>query len=188
MIALTLDLDDITVNNGWMQEKLLSYPRVISYFGMSSSKVSACNRNVPKVLWDVMMLTSDDMVFVKKDFGVKILEDFERFFPNYDGFIHYPTDKKTWDILCTLPVMGIKFYEEHGYIYHPRFQSVYCDTFQTHMAKKIKKYKFIDFQLAEHRHPRWTKEAKDELYTRNEDKELYQLDLNTYNELMVALG
>ena len=62
--------------------------------------------------WDLLLL---DAVKDKKDFVLK----------TYDGI---------QDWIVTLPIMDRIYYEKQGYIYHPEYQHMFCDTDMTHKA------------------------------------------------------
>lgn len=62
--------------------------------------------------WDLLLL---DAVKDKKDFVLK----------TYDGI-------QKW--IVTLPIMDRIYYEKQGYIYHPEYQHMFCDTDMTHKA------------------------------------------------------
>jgi hypothetical protein len=98
-------------------------------------------------------------------------------FPDTDGFLHYP-DHKVKEALCTYSVIGRKYYERTGYVYHPDYFSVYCDNEATDVAKILKKYAYIPMFFIEHRHPVWGYGKPDELLKQTES--FFHTDHATY--------
>jgi hypothetical protein len=180
-ILLTLDVDDNTVTTSEVRDKIATYPKVIPYWGISQgSKIVAINRDLyfaPS--WDILINMSDDFVFLKPGFDVQIIQDITNYFSDLDGFVHYP-DGAVNSKLATMSIMGRKYFDRFGYIYHPDYESVYCDQEAMEVAKKLGKYKFINNQLFEHRHPRWKKAEWDEQYRKTEDAKVYAKDRETF--------
>ena len=166
---ITMDEDDSTMNVDEIKEYLDSHIKngvdLSYYYGNSKTKVEACNANV-------IMLISDDMVLQQKNYDDLIFENFQVALPEYDGGIKF-FDGLRPDILMTLPVIGWKFYEKFGYIYNPKYTSLYCDTEQTEVLYKLGKLAVNNICLAKHE---WTAEPFDELHARNENLEMYEKD------------
>jgi hypothetical protein len=181
IILCTLDTDDETMCNEEMIEKIKSYgEKVMPVYGQSKNKIDAINKNIYRIAeWDILINTSDDMVFLKDGFDLEIINDFG---DDLDQFIHYPdgTQRRT----STLNIVGRTYYDRQNYIYHPDFCSVFCDNFETSKAKYLGKYKFIQKDLFVHEHPVWKKTEWDEQYKKNESKEVYTKDKITFDRLM----
>ncbi len=181
-IIVTADLDDPTMCNDKMRDKVNSYPNAKIYYGNSTGKVDAINKNVALADEDVTIIVnmSDDFVFLQEGFDVQIVSDMNKYFPDNTGFLHYPDGSIARDVLCTMSIIGIAYYRIFNYIYHPDYKSVSCDNEAIAVAKILKKHKYIDNQIFEHRHPAWGKAPSDELYKRNEEKVLYATDGETF--------
>src|ERR1700744_2459412 len=68
-VLATLDEDDHYMNNDIVKKRLQEYPMVKAIYGTSTSKVNACNRDMDQAgEWDIVVLMSDDMKFLKKGF------------------------------------------------------------------------------------------------------------------------
>lgn len=184
IILCSLDTDDVSMNNDEVKEQLSNYGnRIKVCWGTSENKVSAINRDVEQVEdWDILLNHSDDMWFTKFGFDLDVLEAFE----NFDGLVHFP-DQKAGNKLITYAMMSRGYYDLHGYIYNPEFESVYCDNFQQDQAKALGKYKFVDKQILEHRHFIWGYGHKDELLERTENPRTYAKDRDTYHRLKSSL-
>lgn len=153
--------------------------------GTSASKVDAVNRGMDKVTkpWDILLLASDDMHCKCRGWDNQVRMDMAECYPNLDGLLWY-FDGHQKDI-CTMPIMGVNAYELDGYIYDPRFKSLWCDNFQTDVWRKQRgKMTFLDMTLFDHQHPAWGRARWDALYKRNE--ELWMEDEKTYRSLIAA--
>lgn len=179
VICASLDLDDPEMNNTTVMQKLKEYDNLIVFWGLSRNKIDAINRSIPlNFEWSYLLVTADDMVFTKKNFGNDIIKAFE---DNPDaGLFHFP-DQVTKEKLITLPVMTREFYLHLGYVYNPEYVSVYCDSEQMEVAKKLNKYKFVPISIFEHHHFRWNLSEKDALLEKTDSPENYQRDRATYN-------
>jgi hypothetical protein len=177
-IAATLDIDDETMCNIGVKERLKKYDNLIVYWGLSKNKIDAVNRSIPTgVSWKYLLVTSDDMVYIKKDFGKYILKAFEE---NPEaGLIHFP-DGTMGERLITLPLMTKKYYELFGYVYNPSYESVYADNEQMDVAKKLGKYKYIPTDIVRHEHYRWGFGSQDELSKKEDGQESYKIDRETF--------
>jgi hypothetical protein len=54
--------------------------------------------------------------------------------------------------LNTMCIMGRKYYERFGYIYHPSYQSLWCDNEFMIVADKLDKQDYFDLCLFKHEH------------------------------------
>jgi hypothetical protein len=174
--VITMDNDDETMNNKDMKTFLKRLRKkgvdVVYHYGESKTKVEACNANLENESADVLMLVSDDMIPQAKNYDDIIFELFSKAFPNFDGGIKFHDGLRN-DILMTLPIIGWKLYEKFGYIYHPEYTSLYCDTEQTISLQMMGKLGISDICLAKHE---WTSEPFDDLHARNENADMYQKD------------
>lgn len=180
-IIASLDVDDATMNSDEVKKRIFDYDKVCAYYHVSTGKVNAINRDIkliPKDT-DIIIVMSDDMVFTQQGFDDIIRIDMQRYFPDYDGCLHYPDGSQVQARVITLPIIGIGFFKRFGYIYNPCYQSLWCDMEMTEIAKKIGKYKYMaNSHIFKHDHPLWKHEPYDALMTRNEsfynsDKEIY---------------
>jgi len=125
-------------------------------FGISKNKIDAINRDVNEVSmrfnWDILVNFSDDMAFTKIGFDDEIRKQFEVHFPDLDGNLHY-NDGFTGDKLCTMSIIGRKYYDRFGYIYHPSYKSLFCDDEYTQVAKAAGKMIYIEEPIFVHNHP-----------------------------------
>ena len=180
-ILCSCDISDSVMTNAAVRDRLNEYDKVTIIYGNSKTKVEAINADIwTQNTWDVLIAHADDMVILQKGFDSFIEQDMHNNFPDTDGVLHYLDGSPARDKLITWPVIGRKFYDRFGYIYNPQYASVYCDNEQGAVAKLLGKYKFINRQLVNHMHPIWHKSEWDNLYKKNEDKEMYAIDKETY--------
>lgn len=163
-ILCTLDEDDTTMNTEAIRELTGRYPNTIMQYGTSKSKIDAINRDMSVVKdWDILVVMSDDMRFTATGFDTLIREGMAHNFPDLDGFLHYPdTTAKT--ALATMSIMGRKYFERDNYIYHPSYQSLFCDNEAMEVAQARGKYLFMGIPILDHLHPAYNLSEWDEQY------------------------
>ena len=142
------------------------------YYGESKTKIEAVNANMEMIPWDwqIVILVSDDMVPQIKGYDDVIRSHMLANFPDTDGII-WTNDGTQSNKLNTLSILGRKMYESLGYIYHPSYKSLFCDTEFTDLCKGSLKQKctYIDYVLIRHEHPgTGFSEKIDALYAKNQ--------------------
>jgi hypothetical protein len=178
LVMATLDTDDTTMNNIDIKEKMSFYDRLYPIFGKSHSKIHAVNRDMELAPeWDILVVMSDDMVFVEKGFDKKIISDMEDYFPDLDGVLHYNDGNQKANVM-TMSIMGKKYYDRQGYIYNPLYQSLWCDVEETEKAYMLGKYKYMGDSkiIFKHFHPAWNLAEWDEQYRATESPKFWKED------------
>ncbi len=183
IILLTLDLNDASVFNNEVINRLEGYgKKVVTIFGLSDNKVNAINKGMEYVNdWDICIVMADDMEFKVEGFDLKIIELFNKYFPDTDGFLHLP-DGKVNERLPTMCIIGRKLYDYFGYLYNPIYHSVYCDNEQFDVVKILKKYIYVPVYLFTHNHYRWKLREMDDLDKINDNTEMYRIDGEIYRK------
>ena len=174
-IVAKLDDDDHSMNNDFVRSKIVSYPSVMVKWGKSISKIHAINRDlddIPK--WDIMICVSDDMRFRTYGYDDIIRQHMPE---DLDGFLHIKDDYAK-EKVCTVSIIGRKYYERDGYIYNPAYYSLWCDNEAHEIAVLRGCYKEIPGSI-EHLHYTAGKASKDQLYKRNDT---YHEDQRIFNE------
>jgi hypothetical protein len=159
---ISADEDDVAMRDFKNPTKM---PCAIVY-SHSRSKIDAINRDVAHPDWDILVVGSDDSIPKTEGWDNKIRHEFIKNFPDFDGLL-WPKDGFNNRIVC-FPIIGRKYYERFGYIYHPSYQSLYCDDEQTLVAKRLGKLKQSDSVVFDHLHYRNKKRKRDALDARNE--------------------
>jgi len=165
--CITIDDDDETMNNDAILDRLDTYKNLYWYVGFSKTKIEAVNADLDDFDdFDIILLASDDMIPQVQGFDNLIRENMEKYYPDTDGILWF-FDGKRKD-LNTLCILGKKYYDRFGYIYHPGYKSFYCDDEFTKVGNKLGKQQFIEDVIIEHKHPDNTPGiSNDELYITN---------------------
>lgn len=164
---ITCDEDDATMNNTQIIRRLKSYPNLEFSFSQNPSKVTAFNKDVDLMEFDIVLAAHDDMEPVVKNFDKIIVDTMVEHFPNLDGVLNF-NDGFVGGQCNTLPVIGRNFYRRFGYLYHPAYKALVCNVELTMVSKILKKEKVIDSVIIRHNHPAWGAGPKDALYDKNE--------------------
>jgi hypothetical protein len=181
-IIATLDVDDLSLCNSDVRDRIAKYPKVKAYFGISKNKIDAINKNICFATGDIILNHSDDMVFIREGYDLDILEAFR----DFKGLLHFP-DQRTGRRLITYAMMHREYLDIDRWIFNPEFDSVYADNYQQDLAKRRNKYKFVDKKILEHRHNRWGYGKPDALLQKTESAEVYKKDRATYHRLLKEL-
>jgi hypothetical protein len=200
---ISMDHDDATMHNEVVIAKLKDYQKkvkLVYFFGNSKTKMEAINADVEKVSgWDILLLASDDMIPVVQGYDYIIRKDMNDHFRDMDGALWYSDGGQ--NNICTLSILGKKYYSRFGYIYNPDYISLWCDNEYTDVMIQLNKCYKSDRIIIEHQHPVYQKSNYDHLYARNEsyfniDRETYEkrkarnfdLDLKTKKWSILLLG
>jgi len=179
---ITADEDDATMNNPSVIEKLEKVKKKykLAYnFGHSKTKIQAVNADMEKVSgWDIVLLASDDMIPVFKGYDSIIRDDMKEYFRDTDGVLWYNDGGQ--NNINTLCILGKKYYDRFGYIYHPDYISLWCDNEFTDVSRILNRVYKSDKIIIEHQHPVYQKTTYDELYVKNES--YYNVDHETYDK------
>lgn len=176
MILLSCDIDDESMKN-------FDYPfytdgRLVIKKGLSKNKIDAINRDVSDIDWDwdVLVNVSDDMI-IEKGFDSVVRNAFEN---SLDLFLHLP-DGYANERLASMSIMGRDYYNRFGYIYHPSYESVYCDNEAMDVAKSLNKYVYVNEHVFKHIHPANVgSHLMDEQYKKTESAEVHARDCENY--------
>lgn len=179
-ILASLDLDDSSMNNPDMISKMKRYDRLYPVFGKSKNKIDAINRDMELAPeWDVLVNTSDDMMFCVNGFDVAILEEYQKRLPDGDCLLHFP-DQNQGKNCMTMSIMDRKYYNRFGYIYHPDYESLWCDKEAEEVGKILGRYSFINLRILNHYHPSFGQAEYDAQYKHTESWEVRSKDESTY--------
>lgn len=175
--VITIDVDDLQMN---CEESRIKFARLKTKYpktkifvsvGVSGSKIGAVNRGIDQYLglFDVLLLASDDMIPQVFGYDLIIMDTIKKIYPDTDGCLWF-NDGFAKNRLNTLQILGKKYYQRFGYIYHPAYKSFYCDNEFTDIAKKLKKITYFDQCIIKHSHPCNERGATpyDQLYREND--------------------
>jgi hypothetical protein len=177
--CVTIDEDDISMNNDKTLDRLETYKNLYYYIGNSKSKIEAINADMEDFTdFDIVLLASDDMIPQKQGYDDIIRDNMKRYYSDTDGVLwFYDGNRKDLNTLC---ILGKKYYDRFGYIYHPGYKSFYCDDEFTQVANRLKKQQFINDIIVKHEHPDIPqfRDKMDQLYMVN--SKYYPIDNNFF--------
>lgn len=164
LVSCTLDLDDPSMNNDEVIDKINTYKNISIAWGKSISKIDAINRDMPNYNWDILICMSDDMQFNIYGFDTMVRVDILAHFPDMDGLLHYP-DQDAKEALATMYIAGKKWWEFRGKnIYHPSYKSLWADNEEQLVAQMMRKYKYCGYQINVHNNPAYGHLERDEMF------------------------
>jgi len=185
-IIVTCDNNDSTMTEAYVKEVVEQYNNVRMCYGDSKTKIEAVNADLNDVEFDILLLASDDMIPKVKGYDTIIKNKMKEHYPDTDGVLWF-NDGHKGNELNTLCILGKKYYDRFGYIYHPDYVSVWCDNEFMDVAKLLGKQTYFDEVIIEHQHPDWGYGQQDVIHSINQryeaqDKQLYTTrKLNNFN-------
>lgn len=185
-VAISCDDTDVTMSRNLVHEELFhilkkcAWKRIFT--SPNRSKIQACNANMNEIdwPWDIVVLVSDDMLPQIQGWDDVIRNHMMIQYPDTDGILWFH-DGYQGDKLDTLCIFGRKMYEHFGYIYHPDYKSLFCDTELTDLCKGELKHKttYIPYCIIRHEHPgTGYAQNMDALYDHNQ--KFWNEDMYTY--------
>jgi hypothetical protein len=130
--------------------------------------------------WDIVMVVSDDMVPQLKGYDDVLRTHMLARYPDTNGIL-WINDGTQGTNLNTITIMGKAMYTSFGYLYHPSYKSLFCDTEFTDLCEGslASKCTYIPHMLIRHEHPgTGFPERNDQLYSRNQT--YWSTDLHNY--------
>lgn len=93
-----------------------------------NTAIYAINKAAQLLDFDILMVVSDDFI-CEPAWDVKLKE----FIKDQSNFVLKTNDgMQEW--IVTLPIMDKAYYDTQGYVYHPDYRHLFCDTEMTHVA------------------------------------------------------
>jgi len=178
-VIVSCDIDDAEMNNEFVKSVLSQYVNVSLHYSDNKSKIEAINNGLQHLEFDIVLLASDDMIPVVKGYDTIIKEYMLNYYPDTDGVLWF-NDGYQGSKLNTLCILGKKYYERFGYIYHPDYKSVWCDNEFMDIANILGKQTYIDKVIIRHEHPDWGFGDRDAIHLTNIKNE--SSDSLLYNE------
>lgn len=164
---ITLDSDDPTVTPTLIDSLLAMGSNIRVDVGFSGGKIAAINRDLRTLpRFDILLLASDDMIPVVQGYDTVIRTTMHTRHPNTDGVLWF-NDGFQGRKLNTLCIMGRKYFQRFGYIYHPDYKSLWCDNEFTDVANILRRQTYIDRIIIRHEHPGNGIGTPDESYIQN---------------------
>ena len=172
-ICVSCDEDDISMNNTAIKDEVMRTIESVSWKGLffenNKTKIEAVNADMNQIQWnwDIVVLISDDMSPQVQGYDEVIRCHMIARFPDTDGIV-WVNDGTQQRNLNTLSILGRRMYHRFGYIYHPSYKSLFCDTeFTDYCTPENSVY--IPYCLIRHEHPgTGFPERGDALYAKNQ--------------------
>lgn len=165
---ISFDYDDISVTPELTEKLMKIHSQTLICIGPSLGKIGAVNRDMDKAgEYDILLLASDDMIPEFPGYDDLLREKMSEHFPDTDGVLWF-NDGFQKHNLNTLCILGKKYYQRFGYIYHPSYKSLWCDNEFTIVAHQLQKQIYFDTVIIRHLHPIITRTSSDQLYQENE--------------------
>lgn len=166
-IIVSCDLDDVSMNNEHVRERLKQYPNATIFYNNTKNKVEAINANMDGVEFDLLVNYSDDMKFVVNGWDEKMIASIKSvwgdsldFFAHFsDGFVHAA--------LPTMTICGYDYYKRENYIYNSAYKSISCDAEEMFKAMMLGKHHYFPEVYFHHIHPGNIPFKADDIYVRN---------------------
>lgn len=178
--VVTCDADDAAMQTAAVHGRLRTTPNLNAYWGKHRNKVEAVNADVPwPPDWDVLLVASDDMIPTVPGYDDVICTLMRGHFPDMDGVLWF-NDGFVARKLCTIPVMGVKYYSRTLYVYQPDYHNLWADNEATSVAERLGKQVYLDWTIIRHDHPGNIGGPFDDTYGRGSathwrDKTLYEM-------------
>lgn len=174
---ITLDNDDEEMNSPEVADIFSTFKNLKYVYGDSDSKIHAINRDIETVdEWDIVLLASDDMTPKVKGYDNVIRNKMKEHYPDTDGVLWF-NDGHQGNKLNTLCILGKKYYERFGYIYHPDYKSVWSDNEFMLVGNLLQRQTYFDEVIIEHEHPDWGYGKRDIIHTVNSKNESHDRNL-----------
>ncbi len=175
---ISCDIDDDSMKSDDVISELSKYKNLKVYYSENKSKIEAINNNLTDIDFDIILLASDDMIPKIKGYDSIIKNKMIEHYPDTDGVLWF-NDGLQQNKLNTLCILGKKYYDRFGYIYYPKYLSVWCDNEFMDVANNLGKQKYFDQIIIKHEHPYIGFGKQDYVHTMNHineehDKNLYQ--------------
>lgn len=168
-VLVTADVDDKSMCNNEVRDRIMGYKNAIVIYGESQNKIHATNRDMDLLPdkwhdWDIIANFSDDMRWTVFGWDELIRIDFLSISPDFSHFIAY-LDPDTHGALSTLYIAGRNFFNKFGFIYDPIFVSLFADNLVEDCAKKMGKYHYTGYSIYHHLNPAYYPQfEKDEMF------------------------
>ena len=141
---ISLDSNDSTINQELLEKLQKIHSKTQICIGESLGKIGAVNRDMEHAGdYNILLLASDDMIPEYPGYDDLLREKMSVHFPDTDGVLWF-NDGFQKHNLNTLCILGRKYYERFGYIYHPSYKSLWCDNEFTEVAQRLNKQVYFD--------------------------------------------
>ena len=176
--VVTIDINDEITNNSEVIDQLNSYKNLTICKANTESKIDAYNLHIDPVQFDILILSSDDMIVVQKSYDQIIIDNMTKYFPDLDGVLWFDTaDTQRTN---TLAIIGKKLYDKIKPLYKYCYTGYYCDDEFGQTVMKLGKMIRINKTLIQHKIPDHLSMSDDSTYLKSlsygiKDKTVYKI-------------
>lgn len=165
-VVVTLDADDRTMNTAAARARL-DRLGVRYRYGDPRTKIAAINADMDLAdPWDVVVNGQDDII-PEPGYDAAIRRHMAAHFPDLDGALHLDDHCAGRDRRCAFVVMGRAYYDRFGYLYHPGYESVFCDDEFTAVGRHLGRLPFVPGRILVHE---WVGDHRpDDLHRKNNE-------------------
>jgi len=171
---LIVSIDDNDPHKAQYEAIYSNVPKARIIVNKNRSAVDAINNAAKESIGDILIVVSDDTSCTNQ-WDVIIGQATEG---HYDYVLKVYDGIQKW--IVTMPILDRVYYNRYGYIYHPSFKHMFCDTFLTHQADALKKVLWRNDIRIDHLHYSVTKSGKDTV-TMIADSTLYEGQQTYFN-------
>ncbi|HEY3385380.1 MAG TPA: hypothetical protein VGK46_02655 [Saprospiraceae bacterium] len=159
-LVLSLDCDDPVIDEYYKLYENLGRS-FLWEDNLNTSAVDAINKGAKECVGDILVIVSDDSDCPDR-WDARIANAMS----GKSGVLKTFDGVQKW--IVTMPVMTRDYYESKGYIYHPDYTHMFCDTHLTHVADLEKKLIFRNDLVFPHNHYSTGKSKKDAVNIKND--------------------
>lgn len=181
-VIISMDDDDEAMTHEVCQKAKVIFPNTLIFKNKPGGKIKACNANLEAIDERVtlIVLASDDMIPQVMGWDEVLLDEMKTFYPHNDGVLFH-NEGYLKKVLNCMVIVGVEYFKQFGYLYHPDYISLFCDNEFMEMADTLGKQTYFEEVLFKHQHYARNSSIKmDELMKHNES--FYKHDCNTYNK------
>lgn len=180
-LIISMDEDDEAMTDEVCQKARSIFPNTLIFKNKPAGKITACNANLDAIdeRVKIIVLASDDMFPQVMGWDEVLIDEMNKHYPDFDGVLFHNEGYLQQRLNC-MCILGITYFKRFGYLYHPDYQSLWCDNEFMEVADQLGKQTYFPEVLFKHKH--YSRDASvqmDELMKHNEsfyanDSYIYQ--------------
>lgn len=125
---------------------LQGYPNLLCSVCLTPAVSSCYNHSIDSHSpFDILIIATDTAAPCQPNYDLIIVDAMQKAFPFYDGIVHFIPQQGTH--YAALHVIGKKFFDQFGYIYHPDYESALCIKELITVARMIRKEQICSDQI-----------------------------------------
>ena len=127
-----------------VKNNLENYPNLTVFFNENETKTLGYNKGIHKFIdwFDILFITEDNFEPFVNQYDKIITNAMISNYPDFDGILNFIIHSNL--SINKTPVIGKKYYERLGYVYHPDYQSSFYDYELTYVSRILGKETIIN--------------------------------------------